>query len=176
MPLQWMCLGIRTVHGWACSQHAKLIALLNAAARLVAAETLCGSLLISCMSARRYAWFAPHIGKFDWIGPTASLLEPDANPPRLTALGRIYVSSSADEYMHSAEVEAELAGAPAQLSAEDRAAITETLPEISKSGSWIRECASCLDASLELLAGPHLAHCRECGLIDNAPALKENLL
>jgi len=153
-----------------------LSAVLNAGARSIAVKVLCGSLLIQCMSARRYAWFAPHIGKFDWIGPTASLLESDANPPKLTALGRIYVSSSAEEYMQSAEVEAEVAGVPAQLSAEDRAAITETLPEISKSGSWIRECASCLDTSLELLAGPGLAHCRECGLIDNAPALKQNLL
>ncbi len=171
-----MCLGIRNEYGWACSQYAMLSAVLNAGARSIAVKVLCGSLLIQYMSARRYAWFAPHIGKFDWIGPTASLLEPDANPPKLTALGRIYVSSSAEEYMQSAEVEAEVAGVPAQLSAEDRAAITETLPEISKSGSWIRECASCLDTSLELLAGPGLAHCRECGLIDNAPALKQNLL
>ena len=86
------------------------------------------------------------------------------------------MSSSADEYMQSAEVESELAGAPAQLSAEDRAAITETLPEVSKTGSWIQECASCLDASLEVLLGPQQAHCRECGLIGNAPPLRENLL
>ena len=130
---------------------------------------------MSCDFARRHAWFAPHLGD-DWIGPTASLLQPDSNPPELTALGRIYMSSSADEYMGSAEVEAELAGAPAQLSAEDRAAITEALPEVSKSGSWLQECASCLDGSLELLAGPDQAHCRECGLIDNAPPLRENLL
>ncbi len=86
------------------------------------------------------------------------------------------MSSSADEYMQSAEVESELAGAPAQLSAEDRAAITETLPEVSKTGSWIQECASCLDASLEVILGPQQAHCRECGLIGNAPPLRENLL
>ncbi len=98
------------------------------------------------------------------------------DPPQLTALGRIYMSSSADEYMQSAEVESELAGAPAQLSAEERAAITEALPDIYKTGSWIQQCASCLDASLEVLVGSQQAHCRECGLIGNAPALRENLL
>ena len=126
--------------------------------------------------AHRYAWFAPHIGKFDWIGPTASLLEPDIDPPQLTALGRIYMSSSADDYMGSAEVESELAGQPAQLSAEERAAITGALPEVSKTGSWIQQCASCLDASLELLVEPQQAHCRECGVIGNASPLRENLL
>ena len=55
--------------------------------------------VIPCALTHRYAWFAPHIGNFDWIGPTASLLEPDADPPKLTALGRIYMSSSADDYM-----------------------------------------------------------------------------
>ena len=46
----------------------------------------------------RYAWFAPHvIGEFDWIGPTASLLEADASPPQLTALGQLYVSSPSNQ-------------------------------------------------------------------------------
>ena len=132
--------------------------------------------VIPCALTHRYAWFAPHIGNFDWIGPTASLLEPDADPPKLTALGRIYMSSSADDYMGSAEVESELGGAPAQLSAEERAAITEALPEVSKSGSWIQQCASCLDSSLERLVGPDQAHCRECGLLEDASPLRENLL
>ena len=78
--------------------------------------------------------------------------------------------------MGSAEVESELAGAPAQLSAEERAAITEALPEVSKAGSWVQQCASCLDASLELLLAPDQGHCRECGLIGNATPLRENLL
>ena len=46
----------------------------------------------------RYAWFAPHvIGEFDWIGPTASLLEADATPPQLTALGQLYVASPSNQ-------------------------------------------------------------------------------
>ena len=46
----------------------------------------------------RYAWFAPHvIGEFDWIGPTASLLEADATPPQLTTLGQLYVSSPSNQ-------------------------------------------------------------------------------
>ena len=126
-------------------------------------------------SACRYAWFAPHIGAFDWIGPTASLLQPDAVPPRLTALGRIYVSSSADEYMRSAEVEAELAGENSELTQDDKSALTEAVPDVSKSGSWLEACSSCLDADLELLAEPDLEHCRECGVHQNTPARREFL-
>ena len=72
------------------------------------------------------------------------------------------------------QVESQVAGADA-LSAEDRAAITEALPAVSKSGSWIEACSSCLGASLSLLAGSELAHCRDCGLHDIAVGVRASL-
>ena len=67
-----------------------------------------------------------------------------------------------------------MAGADA-LSADDRAAITEALPVVSKSGSWIEACSSCLGAGLSLLSGSELAHCRDCGLHDSTAGLRESL-
>ena len=39
----------------------------------------------------RYAWFAPRVGG-DWLGSSASLLQPDLSA--LTQLGRLYTSDS----------------------------------------------------------------------------------
>ena len=72
------------------------------------------------------------------------------------------------------QVESQVAGAET-LSAADRAAITEALPVVSKSGSWIEACSSCLGASLSLLAGSELAHCRDCGLHDGTVRLRGSL-
>ena len=96
-------------------------------------------------------------------------------PPRLTALGRIYVSSSADEYMRSVEVEAELAGGNSEMTQDDESALTEAVPDVSKSGSWLEACSSCLGADLELLVEPDSEHCRECGVHQNASARRESL-
>lgn len=78
--------------------------------------------------------------------------------------------------MQSAEVEAVMVGTPAALSAADRAAITEALPAISKTGSWITACSACLEGDLELLGAPDLAHCRDCGLVDGAASLFRGML
>jgi len=43
--------------------------------------------------ARRYAWFAPRTGAFDWIGPSASLLQP--GQAALTPLGMLYAGAAA---------------------------------------------------------------------------------
>ena len=72
------------------------------------------------------------------------------------------------------QVESQVVGADA-LSAEDRAAITEALPAVSKSGSWIAACSSCSGASLSLLSGSELAHCRNCGLHDSAAGVRASL-
>ena len=74
------------------------IGALGPASRQLAFMTDAIKLLDRDVHVERYAWFAPRTAG-DWLGPTASLLEPDR--PELTQLGKIYIAEQ--EQTHVAE-------------------------------------------------------------------------
>lgn len=119
-------------------------------------KVLCKHLL---MHTFRYAWFAPHTEDFGWIGPTASLFLPDADPPQLSALGRIYAGYAAPE--------AVVTNGSAALSAADVAALTQPLTAVDKAGSWLAACGACVsgDSAVESVLTGIDAHCRDCGML-----------
>ncbi|BDA43889.1 probable alkali-sensitive linkage protein 1 [Coccomyxa sp. Obi] len=107
----------------------------------------------------RYAWFAPHTEDFGWIGPTASLFLPDADPPELSALGRVYAGYAVPE--------AVVTDGSAALSAADVAALTQPLTAVDKAGSWLAACGACVsgDSAVESALTGIDAHCRDCGIL-----------
>lgn len=107
-----------------------------------------------CYVWRRYAWFAPHTEDFGWIGPTASLLLPDTDPPELSALGRVY-----EGY---AQPEAVTNGTSASL----MSALTQPLTVVDKAGSWLAVCGGCVGAAgAAALESAASEHCRDCGVV-----------
>jgi hypothetical protein len=103
---------------------------------------------------RRYAWFAPHTKDFGWIGPTASLLLPDSDPPELSALGRVYEGYAQPEAVTNS------------TSASLMSALTQPLTVVDKAGSWLAACGGCVGAAgaaaVESVASEH---CRDCGFV-----------
>jgi hypothetical protein len=115
---------------------------------------------------RRYAWFAPHVEDFAWIGSTASLIQLGSDPPRLSILGQIY-SAPSDANVSRAIVEGVDASSATPLSSLDIAALTEPVQAVEKSGSWLSVCADCMAAgSLQYMLTDH---CRDCGLLTRSP-------
>ena len=114
----------------------------------------------------RYAWFAPHVEDFAWIGPTASLIQLGSNPPKPSILGQIY-SAASDTNVSRAAVEGVGAGSAEPLSSLDIEALTEPVQAVEKAGSWRSVCADCMTAegSIFMLTD----HCRDCGLLTRSP-------
>ena len=123
----------------------------------------------------RYAWFSPRTSG-DWIGPTASLLQPDK--PELTQLGTTYLQQAGEaaavmivsDVIVNVSSNATATAAPASaLAAPSSApALTAAVP-LYLEGSWISACQTCVDDQEVLVFADSglQSLCNNCGFQTN---------